>query len=431
MPVALTWIPWGDGGILKFCFWWPCELAIERTACYADEEMQGFVHACEQLFLITGQGAAGQAYGTYRPSFEPDVKEKHVSEYPLAHHARKYNLNAAVAILLRSTGDDCVYVLEFFLPILVKESSEQHELVEKLKLTIKQTCKSLRMFSETPFIKKRGSKVSKNNDKIEPAPDPDDNMFIECADNKRRKVSEVWKHFDKVKDKENGAVWAICKGCQKKYPGESTKGTSNLHKHLKSCSKKGQRDAKQHTLPSDLGGNFVFDQERSRLNFVRMIMKLGFPLDMVQNEFFKTFVCDLQPKFQLCSQDTVQADALSIYRQEKEKLMKYIDNLSSLFSITIDLQSYGDNKMSCCLTMHFIDDGWRMNKKILAFRSIEHDCMNEAVKDVLVEWNIIKKVHFMFAELAPPNSQMTREFRSKLLSQFPHMNGDLLCNILY
>ena len=185
MPLALTWIPRGHDDILKLRFLWPCELAIERTACYADEEMQGFVHACEQLFLITGQGAAGQAYKTSLPSFEPDVKEKHVSEYPLAHHARKYNLNAAVAIPLRSTGDDSIYLLELFLPILVKESSEHKELVEKLKLTIKQTCKSLRMFSEKPFIRKRGSKVSKNNDKIEPAPDPDGNMFIECADNKR------------------------------------------------------------------------------------------------------------------------------------------------------------------------------------------------------------------------------------------------------
>eukprot|EP00258_Populus_trichocarpa_P029025 XP_024445044.1 protein NLP8 [Populus trichocarpa] len=433
LPLALTWIPWGDDDILKLgnlSFWWSGELAIERTACYADEEMQGFVHACEQLFLYPGQGAAGQACQTNLPSFEPNVKEKLVSKYPLAHHARKYNLNAAVAIQLRSTGDDYIYILEFFLPILVKERSEQQELVEKLKLTIKQTCKSLRMLSKKPSIRKRGSKVSKNNDKIEPAPDPDGNMFIECADNKRQKVSEVWKDFDKFIDKEN-KVWAICKGCKKKYTGDSKMGTSNLHKHLKSCSRKRQRDAKQHTLPSDLGGNFVFDQERSRLNFVRMIMKLGFPLDMVQNEFFKTFVCDLQPKFQLCSQDIVQADALSIYRQEKEKLMKYIDNLSSLFSITIDLQSYGDNKITCCLTMHFIDDGWRMNKKILAFRSIEHDYMNEAVKDVLVEWNIIEKVHFMFAEIAPPNSQMTREFRSKLVSQFPHMNGDLLCFSCY
>jgi len=161
-------------------------------------------------------------------------------------------------------------------------------------------------------------------------------------------------------------------------------GTSNLQKHLKSCSRKRQRDAKQHTLPYDLGGNFVFDQERSRLNFVRMIMKLGFPLDMVQNEFFKTFVCDLKPKFQLCSQDTVQADFLSIYRQ-KEKLKKNLDNLSSLFSLAIYLQSYRDNKMSCSLTMHFIDDGWRMNKKIFAFRSIKKlDYMNEAVKNVLL-----------------------------------------------
>ncbi|KAG6741312.1 hypothetical protein POTOM_054545 [Populus tomentosa] len=390
LPLALTWIPLGrHDDILKIGdlgYYFSGQLAIERTACYGEEEMQGFVHACEQLFLYPGEGAAGQACKTCLPSFEPDVKEKRV---------------------------------------------KQQDLVEKLKRTIKQTCKSLTMISKKPTIRKRGSKVSKNNDKIEPAPDPDGNMLIECADNKRRKVSEVWKDFVKVKDKENDAVWAICKGCQKKYPGESTKGTSNLHKHLKSCSKKRQGDAKQHTLPSDLGGNFVFDQERSRLNFVRMIMKLGFPLDMVQNEFFKTFVCDLQPKFQLCSQDTVQADALSIYRQEKEKLLKYLDNLSSLFSMTVDLQSYGDNKMSCCLTMHFIDDGWRMNKKILAFRSIEHDYMNEAVKDVLVEWNIIKKVHFMSAEIAQPNSQMTREFRSKLLSQFPHMNGYLLCFSCY
>jgi hypothetical protein len=45
--------------------------------------------------------------------------------------------------------------------------------------------------------------------------------------------------------------------------------------------------------------------------------------------------------------------------------------------------------------MHFIDDGWRMNKKILAFRNIEHGYMNEAVKNVLVEWNINRKVHFL------------------------------------
>ncbi|KAL3567394.1 hypothetical protein D5086_030045 [Populus alba] len=93
-----------------------CELSIERTASYSDEEMQGFVNACEQLFLNTGQGAAGQSHRTYLPSFEPDVKEKHVNEYPRTHQVRKYNLNAAVAIVLRSTGAGFSYILEFFLP---------------------------------------------------------------------------------------------------------------------------------------------------------------------------------------------------------------------------------------------------------------------------------------------------------------------------
>ena len=127
-PLALTWIPcdytWGavddiSKSHCRLCnsgFLRTCELSIERTASYSDEEMQGFVNACEQLFLNTGQGAAGQAHRTYLPSFEPDVKEKHVSEYPRAHHVRKYNLNAAVAIVLRSTGAGCSYILEFFLP---------------------------------------------------------------------------------------------------------------------------------------------------------------------------------------------------------------------------------------------------------------------------------------------------------------------------
>jgi hypothetical protein len=197
--------------------------------------MQGFVHSCEQLFLNTGHGAAGQAHRTYLPSFEPDVKEKHVSEYPRAHHTRKYNLNAAVAIVLRSTGTGCSYILEFFLPVLMTDILEQQDLVTNLKLKLRETCKSLRMFSEAQLVGEQGSKASKKNAKMTPAPNADGNMFTVCANNKRRKVSEVWKWFDKVKEK-NGVVWSICKGCQKKHPGESKRGTSNLHKHLKRCS---------------------------------------------------------------------------------------------------------------------------------------------------------------------------------------------------
>ena len=112
---------------------------------------------------------------------------------------------------------------------------EQQDLVTNLKLKLRETCKFLRMFSEAELVEEQGSKVIKKNAKMKPAPNADGNMFTVCANNKRRKVSEAWEWFDKVKEK-NGVVWTICKGCQKKHPGESKKGTSNLHKHLKWCS---------------------------------------------------------------------------------------------------------------------------------------------------------------------------------------------------
>ncbi|KAJ6377729.1 hypothetical protein OIU78_028037 [Salix suchowensis] len=53
---------------------------------------------------------------------------------------------------------------------------------------------------------------------------------------KRRRTSEVWNYFEEVR--ENGEVWAICKSCSTRYRGESTRGTTNLRKHLKSCAGK-------------------------------------------------------------------------------------------------------------------------------------------------------------------------------------------------
>ncbi|XVF01908.1 hypothetical protein REPUB_Repub04eG0129600 [Reevesia pubescens] len=77
--------------------------------------MEDFVHACVEHYLEEGQGVAGKALQSNHSFFSTDVKTYDISDYPLVHHARKFNLNAAVAIRLRSTytGDDD-YILEFF-----------------------------------------------------------------------------------------------------------------------------------------------------------------------------------------------------------------------------------------------------------------------------------------------------------------------------
>ncbi|XVF65674.1 hypothetical protein PTKIN_Ptkin09bG0268600 [Pterospermum kingtungense] len=166
LPLALTWIPCyyteeAVDEVIKLRVregnksWdGKCVLCIEDTACYVNErEMQDFVRACAEHYLEEGQGIAGKALQSNHPFFSADVKTYDISEYPLVHHARKFNLNAAVAIRLRSTytGDDD-YILEFFLPINMKGSSEQQLLLNNLSGTMQRICRSLRTVSDAEIV---------------------------------------------------------------------------------------------------------------------------------------------------------------------------------------------------------------------------------------------------------------------------------------
>ncbi|XP_065865723.1 protein NLP9 isoform X2 [Euphorbia lathyris] len=161
LPLALTWIPCSYeeesvGEVIKVGLKKENSrpagkpvLCVQATACYASKEMEGFVHACSEHYIEEGQGVAGKALQSNHPFFVPDVKSYNISEYPLVHHARKYNLNAAVAIRLRSTYTGCDdYILEFFLPTNIKGSSEQQLLLNNLSGTMQKICKSLRTVSD-------------------------------------------------------------------------------------------------------------------------------------------------------------------------------------------------------------------------------------------------------------------------------------------
>ncbi|PIN24613.1 hypothetical protein CDL12_02645 [Handroanthus impetiginosus] len=169
LPLALTWIPcnYSDGETIRMssggCITSRNEkfvLYIEDAACYVnDENMHGFVHACTKHYL-----EEGQAFQFNRPFFYPDVKEYHISEYPLVHHARKFGLNAAFAIRLRSTYTcESDYILELFLPVDMRGSVEQHVLLNNLSSAMQRICKSLRTVSDAELLRTEDSKVELKN----------------------------------------------------------------------------------------------------------------------------------------------------------------------------------------------------------------------------------------------------------------------------
>lgn len=161
LPLALAWIPvcpnsslnvsaeYGDQAI-KFGLRNKDVLCVQESACYInDMRMQDFLRACAEHPLEKGQGVAGNAILSNHPFFSSDVREYDMHDYPLAHHARKFGLHAAVAIRLRSTytGNDD-YVLEFFLPLTCKVREEQQLLLDDISMTMQRVCSSLRTVSD-------------------------------------------------------------------------------------------------------------------------------------------------------------------------------------------------------------------------------------------------------------------------------------------
>ncbi|XP_011014361.1 PREDICTED: zinc finger BED domain-containing protein RICESLEEPER 2-like isoform X2 [Populus euphratica] len=366
---------------------------------------------------------------------------------------------AAFAIRLTSTHpckDD--YVLEFLLPRFMKDTSARELLINKVLRTLQRKCLKLWKVWFRELNEGSGSEVRLDDERMANIPqetrepleqDVQEQSAIPApalngenaslsglqSTNKRRKISAVWDGFVKHR-KENGEVWATCKYCKKMYRAEATRGTSNFRKHLKKCLPTRQDEAEQQILvetgdlsTSVIQRNFVIDQERSRVDIATMMIKHGYPLTMVQHEFF---VKNFQQVFKLYSKDVVEADVLAICRQEKEKLINFFDKLSSLLSLTLELWSSTDKMMTyCCFTVHFIDDGWQLKKKILAFRNLRYNydmgTVHEVFKSVLTEWSINKNIRFIFLDITPPKDHMIGELRSKVSDQAPHIHGHLFC----
>lgn len=138
-------------------------LCIQESACYVnDMRMHYFVCACAEHPLERGQGVVGNAIVSNSPFFSIDVRDYDICDYPLAHHARKFGLQAAIAIRLRSTytgSDD--YVLEYFLPPMCKGCDEQQRLLDCISETMHRVCKSLRTVSDSELMADTMVKPSK------------------------------------------------------------------------------------------------------------------------------------------------------------------------------------------------------------------------------------------------------------------------------
>jgi hypothetical protein len=119
-----------------------------------------------------------------------------------------------------------------------------------------------------------------------------------------------------------------------------------------------------HLQTDDLSlSNWVFDQMRSKKNLTRMVIAHEYLFNIANHHFLKVFLKDLQPSFKMPSRNTLRADCINIYEEERCKLYDLLGKLDCKFSFTSDLwTTRSKDRGFMFLTCHYINDNWVLRK---------------------------------------------------------------------
>ncbi|XP_074573505.1 zinc finger BED domain-containing protein RICESLEEPER 1-like [Curcuma longa] len=249
-----------------------------------------------------------------------------------------------------------------------------------------------------------------------------------------RRFSWVWEHF--VKFKEGAETRARCKHCGKDYAADGKQhGTSNLITHLKkNCTKYRLLDPNQKTIgfqPTKNGGftltSSSFSQEECRLLLAKMVIRDEHPFRVVEGAGFKEFVHGLQPRFNIPSRFTVARDCMKLYEDERRKLKKSLS--SERVNLTTDTWTSLQNVNYMCVTAHWIDKEWNLQKRIVSFCVIsDHKAKTicKMLESCLLEWGI-EKLLAITMDNAATNGAAMKHLRKKMTSwKFSVLSNEFL-----
>ncbi|CAA0820254.1 Unknown protein [Striga hermonthica] len=262
---------------------------------------------------------------------------------------------------------------------------------------------------------------------------------------KKRCTSAVWQYFTKktvvveVDGKKYEQLWGYCNfpKCSARYRAESVNGTNAFRSHLRSTHSivKGQLQLK---TERDRGKDvtlvqaFKYDLETSIKKFYLAIIMHEYPFNMVEHEYFVDALMSLRPNFAFKSRVTAKKDIMDMYTEEKDKLYDLMKKMPSRFSATMDVWILCQNKSYMCVTLHWIDDDWKIQKRIVALFHLEGrhtgHRLAQAFTEVLVKWFVEKK---MFA-LTLDNASNNLVAVTDIIEDFKlNGNGSLVCDGIF
>uniref|UniRef100_A0A803MKM4 BED-type domain-containing protein n=1 Tax=Chenopodium quinoa TaxID=63459 RepID=A0A803MKM4_CHEQI len=337
------------------------------------------------------------------------------------------NWERTLRLLLKSEGREDV--LENPLPVVTDESSDadKHRAKQAYDRSTPITC--LMVVAMEPELQRR---MSTNMDNVEGnVPIEEHESDNEKSKPKRKRMkdrSEVWEHF--IKEETHTGMESRCKYCGIRYKcGTKRNGTSPLWAHINRCRKypyNTPKESKQSLL--SFKSNKIESGCTSGLSYVKydptvirkalseMVIVDELRFKFVEGVGFKQFCNVMEPRFHVPSIITVAKDCYETFLTQKRKLKLVLKKCNSRVSLTTDTWTSIQQINYMCLTVHFVDNDWNLQKRILNFCPISSHKGEEIGKEIekcLLDWEL-EKVFCITVDNASSNDTAIGYMRRKI-----------------
>ncbi|XP_072060642.1 zinc finger BED domain-containing protein RICESLEEPER 2-like [Arachis hypogaea] len=242
-----------------------------------------------------------------------------------------------------------------------------------------------------------------------------------------RPRSWTWEHFTRDPKSNPSHPRAKCNWCGASYACDSHRnGTTNMRYHLLNQCKKFPRESGDPsqtilTFQQKKEGEGVFtavtfDAEMCRNALARMIIVDELPFKFVEGEGFRFYMSIVQPRFPLPGRITVAKDCWNLYISEKNRLKTVFKQPNQSICLTTDCWTSVQNLNYMCLTAHYIDHDWKLQKRIINFCLIKNhkgETIGRKIERCLLGWGI-SRVFTITVDNASSNDTAISYLRTRM-----------------
>lgn len=222
---------------------------------------------------------------------------------------------------------------------------------------------------------------------------------------------------------EAGEKIATCPYCNITLVAKGNSGTSHLKRHLERCL--------QRPVGLEIGGEsvnddetFRFDMSQLRKAIVLFITEGGHSFSVVEQKGFKRMMSKATPHFVPFSRYTATRELMLLYVLDRERVKHMLAKSPGRICFTTDCWSSSHSwQHYICITAHFVDSHWKLQKRILRFRALNPPYDGESIANeifqFLVQWSLERKVLTFTVDNATYNDTMLCKLRGRLYEKGP------------